>query len=93
MQKYFNVVVLAGGGAQGRETKTKSTKKQTKSRGKDEDSGSDDESANNAGKKNKNKDQLGNLVTVQEIKKAIIGSLENDGLEELGSQIANYYHP
>lgn len=83
----------AGGGAQGRETKTKSTKKQTKSRTKDEDSGSDDENASfAAGKKNKSKDQLGNLVTVQEIKKAIIGSLENDGLEELGSQIANYYH-
>lgn len=81
----------AGGGAQGRETKTKSTKKhQRGSKNKDfDDSGSDEEVA---ASKKKSKDQQLSLISVQEIKKAIKENLENDGLEDLESVIANFYH-
>lgn len=80
----------AGGGAQGRETKTKSTKKhQRGGKNKDfDDSGSDEEVSV---AKKKGKDQTLSLVTVQEIKKAVKTTLENDGLEDLENEIANYY--
>lgn len=80
----------AGGGAQGRETKTKSTKKhQRGGKNKDfDDSGSDDEMAVS---KKKAKDQQLSLVSVQEIRKAIKETLENDGLEDLEGQLANFY--
>lgn len=80
----------AGGGAQGRETKTKSTKKhQRGGKNKDfDDSGSDDEMA---ASKKKAKDQQLSLVSVQEIRKAIKETLENDGLEDLEGQLANFY--
>jgi E3 UFM1-protein ligase 1 len=81
----------AGGGAQGRETKTKSTKKhQRGGKNKDfDDSGSDEEISVS---KKKSKDQQLTLIEVQEIKKAIKETLENDGLEDVNGQIANYYH-
>ena len=82
----------AGGGAQGRETKTKSTKKyQRGGKNKDfDDSGSDEEVSV---AKKKGKDQTLSLVAVQEIKKTIKKTLENDGLEDLQNDIANYYQP
>lgn len=82
----------AGGGAQGRETKTKSTKKhQRGGKNKDfDDSGSDEEVSV---AKKKGKDQTLALISVQEIKKAIKQVLETDGLEDLNNEIANYYHP
>lgn len=82
----------AGGGAQGRETKTKSTKKhQRGGKNKDfDDSGSDDDVVV---AKKKGKDQSLSLISLQEIKKAIKKTLENDGLEDLESEIANYYQP
>ena len=81
----------AGGGAQGRETKTKSTKKhQRGGKNKDfDDSGSDEEIAVS---KKKVKDQTLSLITVQEIKKTVKNTLENDGLEDLENEISNYYH-
>ena len=81
----------AGGGAQGRETKTKSTKKhQRGGKNKDfDDSGSDEDSSV---MKKKSKDQNLALVTIAEIKKAIKDTLENDGLEDVAGEIANYYH-
>ncbi|CRK97918.1 CLUMA_CG011293, isoform A [Clunio marinus] len=82
----------AGGGAQGRETKTKSTKKhQRGGKNKDfDDSGSDDDFAA-VSKKNK-KDQQLDIVHVHEIKKAIKETLENDGLDDIVNEIANFYH-
>lgn len=82
-----------GGGAQGRETKTKSTKKHVRGKkDKDfEDSESDEEFQVSANKK-KSKDTQLELVSVSEIKKAIKTTLENDGLDEIVSEIANYYH-
>lgn len=80
----------AGGGAQGRETKTKSTKKHQRGKNKDfDDSGSDDDYSVAA--KKKGKDQTLSLISVHEIKKTIKKTLENDGLEELESEIAEYY--
>lgn len=82
----------AGGGAQGRETKTKSTKKHQRGKNKDfDDSESDDESAN-ASKKKSNKDQQLTLVTISEIEKAIKRMLDDDGLEDVIDDIVNYYH-
>lgn len=80
----------AGGGAQGRETKTKSTKKhQRGGKNKDfDDSGSDEETSV---AKKKAKDQQLSLIAVPEIRKAIKKTLENDGLEDLEAEIANYY--
>lgn len=82
-----------GGGAQGRETKTKSTKKHVRGKkDKDfEDSESEEEVQASANKK-KSKDTQLELVSVSEIKKAIKTTLENDGLEDLISEIANFYH-
>lgn len=81
----------AGGGAQGRETKTKSTKKhQRGGKNKDfDDSGSDEDASVS---KKKGKDQTLTLISIQEIKKATKQVLESDGLEELEGEIANFYH-
>lgn len=84
----------AGGGAQGRETKTKSTKKhQRGNKNKDfDDSESEDEVQNvTSNKKKSSKDVQLTLVSVSDIKKVIKTTLENDGLEELVTEIANYY--
>lgn len=81
----------AGGGAQGRETKTKSTKKhQRGGKNKDfDDSGSEEDVAIS---KKKSKDYQLSLVALNEIKKAIKYTLENDGLEDLTNEISNHYH-
>lgn len=81
----------AGGGAQGRETKTKSTKKhQRGGRNKDfDDSGSDEEVTV---AKKKSKDHQLTLVAVADIKKVIKDTLENDGLEDLANEVADFYH-
>lgn len=81
-----------GGGAQGRETKTKSTKKHARGKkDKDfEDSESDEDFQ--AMNKKKTKDAPLELVSTSEIKKSIKTILESDGLEDLISEIANYYH-
>lgn len=84
----------AGGGAQGRETKTKSTKKhQRGNKNKDfDESDSDEEMIQNAtNKKKASKDVQLTLVSAADIKKVIKTTLENDGLEELVTEIANYY--
>lgn len=84
----------AGGGAQGRETKTKSTKKyQRGNRNKDfDDSESDDESQNFMSYKKKGlKDIQLTLINIDDIKKVIKKTLENDGLEDLVSEVASYY--
>lgn len=80
----------AGGGAQGRETKTKSTKKhQRGGKNKDfDDSNSDEE----VSAKKKSSDKQLTLIAISEIKKAIKETLENDGIEDLASEISNYYH-
>jgi E3 UFM1-protein ligase 1 len=82
-----------GGGAQGRETKTKSTKKhQRGGRNKDNDESDSDEEVHQASsKKRPGKDVQLNLVAVHDIKKSIKVTLENDGLEDLAAEIANYY--
>ncbi|KAG5681828.1 hypothetical protein PVAND_011236 [Polypedilum vanderplanki] len=83
----------AGGGAQGRETKTKSTKKhQRGGKGKDfDDSESEEETQNITSKKKSTKDTQLTLINANDIKKEIKVTLENDGLEDLASEIANYY--
>jgi hypothetical protein len=83
----------AGGGAQGRETKTKSTKKhQRGNKNKDFDESESDEDVQSAANKKKaSKETQLNLVSATEIKKAIKSTLEIDGLEEITSEIADYY--
>lgn len=82
-------MIFISGGAQGRETKTKSTKKHQRGKNKDFESDSEDDSVNVA--KKKGKDQQLTLITIQEIKKSIKEMLENDGLEDVMVDIANYY--
>lgn len=79
----------AGGGAQGRETKTKSTKKVVRGKGKDE---SDSEDESHVAAKKKGKEQTLVLITVQEIKKLLAKGLENDGFDDLADSMAEYYH-
>lgn len=81
----------AGGGAQGRETKTKSTKKHQRGGNKNFDDSDSDESHVASSKKKGTKDIQLNLIDVADIKKSIKETLENDGLEDLASEISNYY--
>lgn len=81
----------AGGGAQGRETKTKSTKKHQRG-GKNKDFDDSDSDEELAVAKKKTKDQQLSLISVADIKKAVKKTLENDGLEDVESELANYYH-
>lgn len=82
-----------GGGAQGRETKTKSTKKHQRGGRNNNDDSDSDEDAQHAvtNKKKSSKDVQFNLVNAGDIKKAIRQTLENDGLEDLASEISSYY--
>lgn len=80
----------AGGGAQGRETKTKSTKKHFRG-GKGHESDSDDD-RESSGKKKGNQTGL-ELITVQEIRKVLIVGLEPEGLEDLSKQLATHFYP
>ncbi|XP_023934136.2 E3 UFM1-protein ligase 1 homolog [Bicyclus anynana] len=74
-----------GGGIQGRETKTKAVKKHPRSKQAVHDSDSDE--APSAAKKSQ--DQL-EIISNEEIESVIKESLENEGLEDLISQIAEY---
>lgn len=80
----------AGGGSQGRETKTKSTKKHLRGgRGNADDSGDEQESRSGVSKKGAKSFEL---VKVNEIVKIIYKTLEEEGLEYLADTIAALYH-
>ncbi len=79
----------AGGGAQGRETKTKSTKKAARGKVRDD---SDSEEENTAPNKKKGKEVSLKLISVQDIRKIIAKFLENDGFEDLADCIAEHFH-
>lgn len=81
----------AGGGTQGRETKTKSTKKHYRGGKKDVESDSEDEHQNNT--KQKSNDTLLELITIKEIIKVINEQLEKDELEDLTKRIAQHFYP
>ncbi|XP_047530881.1 E3 UFM1-protein ligase 1 homolog [Vanessa atalanta] len=74
-----------GGGTQGRETKTKAVKKHQRSKQTAHDSDSDD--ASNATKKTQSNLEI---VSVEDIENCIKQQLENEGLDDLLTQIAEY---
>ncbi|CAK1585481.1 unnamed protein product, partial [Parnassius mnemosyne] len=74
-----------GGGTQGRETKTKAVKKHQRSKQINHDSDSDEQY--NVEKKGPS--QL-EIVTVEDVENIIKGTLENEGLDDLLTQIAEY---
>ncbi|XP_058819631.1 E3 UFM1-protein ligase 1 homolog [Topomyia yanbarensis] len=81
-----------GGGTQGRETKTKSTKKHVRGhRGNISDS-DEDTPTGNASKKGAKVVTL-ELITTKDIAKILEIGLEPEGLEDLSKQLAHYYHP
>lgn len=84
-----------GGGAQGRETKTKSTKKHARgNRGNAMDSDDDGgEMQTSAGGKKGGKEPHLELITVKEIAKVVEKILEPEGLEMLDKDLANHYYP
>lgn len=81
----------AGGGAQGRETKTKSTKKHFRG-GKTGGHDSDSDNDNTYIGKSKSDHGL-ELITLKEIIDILTTSLTEDGLEDLAKQIALHYYP
>lgn len=79
-----------GGGTQGRETKTKSTKKHVRGGGdKGRQSDSDDDTYGN---KKKNVATL-ELITVKEIDKVISKPLDAEGLGDLSDLLARQFYP
>ncbi|XP_035916184.1 E3 UFM1-protein ligase 1 homolog [Anopheles stephensi] len=83
-----------GGGAQGRETKTKSTKKHARgNRGNAMDSDDDGEMQASAGGKKGGKEPHLELITVKEIAKVVEKVLEPEGLEMLDKDLAHHYYP
>lgn len=74
-----------GGGTQGRETKTKAVKKHPRSKQVVHDSDSDE--APSASKKSQ--EQL-EIVSNEDVESVIKGPLENEGLDDLIGQIAEY---
>lgn len=76
-----------GGGTQGRETKTKSTKKHTRGADKAAKDSDDEDSAPTR----KGKQSL-ELVSSKDIKQVINNKLEEEGLDHLTEQIAKLYH-
>ncbi|XP_039754864.1 E3 UFM1-protein ligase 1 homolog [Pararge aegeria] len=74
-----------GGGTQGRETKTKAVKKHPRSKQTAHDSDSDE--APSASKKNQD---ILEIVSNEDVESVIKESLENEGLEDLIDQIAEY---
>lgn len=83
----------AGGGAQGRETKTKSTKKHGRNqRRNDSESEGEEEEKSVSSKSGKKVKEL-ELIQVNDIKKLIKKPLEEEGLEDLASDIAAQYFP
>ncbi|XP_062707369.1 E3 UFM1-protein ligase 1 homolog [Aedes albopictus] len=84
-----------GGGTQGRETKTKSTKKHARGQKGGNVSDSDDDvgsSVGGAGKKS-GKEASIELITAKEIAKVLQAGLEPEGLEDLSKQLAQHYLP
>ncbi|KAJ8682576.1 hypothetical protein QAD02_018368 [Eretmocerus hayati] len=77
----------AGGGSQGRETKTKSTKKKYQ-QGKNHDFDSDDDQVSSAQGKN----DL-NLVTMQDIKNELSTDENLADIDELVDELSNHFHP
>lgn len=81
-----------GGGTQGRETKTKSTKKHARGhRGNVSDS--DDDMPNEKTGKKGGKEAHIELITAKEIAKVLNVGLEPEGLEDLSKQLAQFYYP
>lgn len=78
-----------GGGTQGRETKTKSTKKHTRGGDKGRHSDSDDDAYSNKKKTNSTIE----LITVKEIEKAILKPLDAEGLSDLSDLLAQHFYP
>ncbi|KAM3958959.1 LOW QUALITY PROTEIN: UFM1 specific ligase 1 [Aphomia sociella] len=74
-----------GGGTQGRETKTKAVKKHNRSKQATHDSDSDESS--NVTKKNKADLEI---ITTEDIETIIKEALENEGLDDLLTQISEY---
>lgn len=83
----------AGGGAQGRETKTKAVKKHTRGRKNESDSEGEEENFNASASKKKQKEPTLELFTTNDIKKVIKKPLEEEGLEDLTSEITAHYYP
>ncbi|CAD6996086.1 unnamed protein product [Ceratitis capitata] len=79
----------AGGGSQGRETKTKSTKKHQRGRANVADSDDEQETRAGAGKKGSKSFEL---VKLEDIVNIISKTLEDEGLEYLSDTIAALYH-
>ncbi|CAG9132737.1 unnamed protein product [Plutella xylostella] len=77
-----------GGGAQGRETKTKAVKKHTRS---SKHAAQDSDSDDGATVTKKNNTAL-EIITVEDIEKVIKDTLENEGLDDLVTQVAEYLH-
>uniref|UniRef100_A0A182QHX1 E3 UFM1-protein ligase 1 homolog n=1 Tax=Anopheles farauti TaxID=69004 RepID=A0A182QHX1_9DIPT len=81
-----------GGGTQGRETKTKSTKKHARgNRGHVSDS-EDEAEVVQSGKKGGKEPHI-ELITCKEIAKVVEKTLEPEGLEGLAKDLANHYYP
>lgn len=85
----FFVIIIggkSGGGTQGRETKTKSTKKQTR---RVQQNDSDDDTGMPA-KKSVNTLEI---ISLEEVKHMITNRLEEEGLDELIEPLAEYIQP
>ncbi|XP_069679850.1 E3 UFM1-protein ligase 1 homolog [Periplaneta americana] len=83
-----------GGGTQGRETKTKSTKKKYQ-RGKVTAGDSDEEVTSSGGKASKSGVNKLEMLNIEDIKEVLITDefLQEDDFSELITEIANYLHP
>lgn len=75
-----------GGGTQGRETKTKAVKKHPRSKQTVAQDSDSDDASNVLRKAPANLE----IVTVQDVENIIKGTLENEGLDDLVTQIAEY---
>lgn len=78
-----------GGGTQGRETKTKSTKKLYRTGDRGQQSDSEDEAINNKKKEGPTIE----LISLKEIKNILEKQLEPEGLDDLSGLIAKKYYP
>lgn len=75
-----------GGGTQGRETKTKAVKKHARSKQTAAQDSDSDDAANVVRKAPTNLE----IVSVEDIENIIRGTLENEGIEDLVIQVAEY---
>uniref|UniRef100_U5EZ64 E3 UFM1-protein ligase 1 homolog n=1 Tax=Corethrella appendiculata TaxID=1370023 RepID=U5EZ64_9DIPT len=89
----------AGGGAQGRETKTKSTKKHSRGQRGNQSDSDDDFASTNVSSGNKKKGGDGgkkatiDLISTKDIRGVLEKALEAEGLDDLSSELAQYFHP